>query len=83
MTFILQFTPEVKEGIGYYNRTPLGPYYLQRLGGMWPHNPSRRLIDATTTDAKQAKQFPTEEDARSCWVTTGSGRGWEVVEMQA
>lgn len=79
--FLLRFTQPIREGLGYRDTAPQGPWYLQRLGAMWPAHPERRLIDATTLDPKQAKQFPTEEDARSCWVTTGSGRGWEVVEI--
>ncbi len=65
-------------------------FYLANLGLPWPKRPELRLIERTTTDRSQAKEFATMEDARACLVTVGSPRmrpldgderwGWEIVE---
>lgn len=57
-------------------------FYLVRLGDIWPHEPSKRLIDATCKRASGAKEFITEEDARACIVIANSPRGWTVEEVR-
>lgn len=54
-------------------------FYLQNLGAMWPHNPTRRLIERTTQHREEAREFDTESEANETIVTAGSPTGWEVV----
>lgn len=70
MTFLLQFTNSYKER-----------YYFVRLGLQWPHDPSKRLIDATTRKKEEARVFTSAEDAREVLVVAGRPAGWEVVEL--
>lgn len=70
MTFILKHTNTHKE-----------VYYFQNLGMPWPHNHARKLIERTTRDRSEARQFSTEEEANETLVIAGNPRGWEVVEL--
>jgi hypothetical protein len=79
MPFLLKFTPVSREGLGQYVQKDDGPYYLVHLGPQWPHDPRYRLIDETTRDKTKAKQFDTEDDARTCWNQANRPNGWEVV----
>lgn len=79
MKYVLKFTPNKKETWGRLE-SHADAYYFVRLGLQWPHNPSRRLIDETTAQREKAKEFDTEEDARTVLALAGSPAGWEVTE---
>jgi hypothetical protein len=80
LTFILQFTPDASDGMGKFN-SAVGPYFLVRLGEQWPHEPRYRLIHQTTLDRTRAKEFATEEDARTCLAEANASKGWSVVSL--
>jgi len=82
VTFILRYLYAPKDGIGQYSKTPDGPWYFVRAGTQWPYEPAKRMIDATTRDATEARKFDTEEDARAQLATVGQPPGWEVVEVK-
>lgn len=78
---LLRFTPpESKDGIGRFNKSEPRTYYFQRLGLQWPRDPSKRLIDATTPNKEEARQFNTAEEAREVLVVAGNPRNWELVD---
>lgn len=81
MTFLIRFTsPPPKLGIGHWSDTPDGPWYFVRSGNLWPKDPSKRLIDATTQDIAKAKEFASEEEARTTMVQCGNPAGWEIIQ---
>jgi hypothetical protein len=80
MPFLLKFTPlPAASGMGQYHPPTAAAYYLTNLGGPWPRNPEKRLIERTSADRSEAKEFDTEEDARACLVSCGEPKGWEAV----
>ena len=54
-------------------------FYFQNLGAMWPHNPSRRLIERTTPIRDEARQFDSEEQANETLCTAGNPSNWEIL----
>lgn len=77
---LLRFTPlPPSDGIGRYLPHDGRPRYFVRLGQQWPHDPSKRLIDETTPDIAQARQFGSDEEAREVLVVSGHPKGWELV----
>ncbi len=80
MTFFLKFTSLPKDGLGQYHANHAPAYYFLYLGQQWPDDPSKRLIDATTPDIREAKPFDTVEDARTTLVQAGRPPGWEVID---
>lgn len=54
-------------------------YWFCNLGDQVPFMPERRLIARTTDKREHAKEFDSEEEARSVLVTAGRTKGWEVV----
>lgn len=81
MTYLLQFTSA-------HNQQD--KFFFCNLGDPWPKNLALRLIERTSPDRSQAREFVTEEDANACLVTAGSPRmrpakgderwGWEILE---
>lgn len=57
-------------------------FYFCNLGAMWPHYPTRRLIERTTRYMREAREFATIEEAREVLVAAGQPRGWEVVDSK-
>lgn len=55
-------------------------HYFCNLGGFWPHDLTRRLIERTSPDWAQARAFETPELARETLVVAGQPRGWVVVD---
>ena len=81
MKYVLKFTPLLpKDGMGQYHPPTASAYYLCNLGGQWPRHPELRLIERTSPDRSEAKEFTTEEDARACLVTAGNPKDWEILE---
>ncbi len=54
-------------------------WYFQNLGDQWPHRPACRLIERTTQNPKDARQFATEEDAKHVLSIAGGPKNWEIV----
>ncbi len=57
-------------------------HWLAHLGGPWPSDPTKRLIDRTVTSLKDAKSFGTIEEARTILAVTDNLRNkhWEIVD---
>lgn len=82
VTFLLRFnSPDETDGLGKWHAPVKFPRFLVRLGGQWPHDPRYRLIQATSADRAEARQFASEEDALAAWSEAGSPRGWDVVPL--
>lgn len=62
-----------------YTNRDAEKFFLCNLGGIWPDNPLRRLVERTSRDAKEAKPFESVDDARATLVTIGQGKGWEII----
>ncbi len=69
MTYLLRFTSPYKT-----------EHFFVRLGEQWGKDPRKRLVEATTPDRKNAREFETEEAAREVMATMTSHKDWEVVE---
>lgn len=80
MILLRHSSPQPKDGIGRYEKSEPVTTYFQRLGQQWPHDPSKRLIDATCIDKNDARQFATAEEAREVLVVAGNPTGWELVD---
>ena len=79
---VLRFTPPAPEnGIGRYFAKDDRPRYFLRLGLQWPKDPSKRLIDATCLDPKEAREFKNEEEAREILCVAGNPSGWTIAEV--
>lgn len=65
---VLQFTNPWKE-----------KFYFQNLGMQWPHDPSKRLIELTTSKITEATPFDDAETAKAVLVAAGRPLGWEIV----
>lgn len=69
MKFILKFT------------NPYGEwFYFCNLGGFWHASDTRRLIERTTSQVRDARRFDTRELAEEV-LTVTEAKGWEVVEV--
>lgn len=55
-------------------------HYFCNLGKMWPHDPTRRLIERTSRNRDEARQFVSPAEAQEILVSAGSPRGWSVVD---
>jgi len=66
--YILQYTNGYRE-----------KFFLVRTGLQWPHDARFRLIEETTPIRDLARQFDSEEDARTTIASAGAPSGWEVV----
>lgn len=59
-------------------------YYLAHLGGSWPSDPTKRMIDSTSPDIAEAKVFDSIEEANTVLAITDNLRNgrWEVVDSE-
>lgn len=55
--------------------------FFCNLGQQWPHDPSKRLIERTSSRAVDARTFDTAEEAREIIVSAGGPDGWSVEEV--
>lgn len=63
-------------------RSPYGTtHYFTNFGQQWPNRPECRLIERTSTDPEEARQFPSEEEANAALVTAGRPSSWTVEEV--
>lgn len=55
-------------------------HWFCNLGAFWPHDLTRRLIERTTPDSAQAREFATAEEANETLIKAGSPHGWQVLD---
>jgi hypothetical protein len=71
MKFILRFTNPYGERFWFCN-----------LGNAWRANDTRRFIERTSPDAREAAQFDSTDKAKETLVQAGNPEGWDIVEVQ-
>jgi hypothetical protein len=77
--YVLKFTPEFKDGLGQWNKETAPAYYFCNLGlPMGVAYPGKRLIERTSPDRKEAREFATEEEANEILVLANHPKNWSV-----
>ena len=57
-------------------------YFLAHLGGSWPSDPTKRMIDMTSEDRNEAKVFDSIGEANTVLAITDNLRNgrWQIVD---
>lgn len=78
MTFFLRFTNKWDDR---WTEERGQIFWLVNLGGFWPApHVNRRLIERTTRQKEEAKEFKSVDECRETLVLAGQPRGWEIVD---
>lgn len=57
-------------------------YWFCNLGNMWPHDPTKRLIERTSRRREQGREFASLHECREVLATAGRPSGWQVVDSE-
>lgn len=55
-------------------------FFFQNLGGFWGPHDTRRLIERTSSQRAQGREFETVDAAKEVMQSSQMGEGWQIID---